>query len=497
MPNPLRAWFRSGADARLQAIDASHAVIEFALDGTILHANPNFLSVMDYALEEIRGRHHAIFVDPIEAEGDAYRRFWQALATGSHQTSEFRRLAKHRREVWIQASYCPVLDRAGRPVRVVKFATDITGRKLLAADHAGQIAAINRSQAVIEFRPDGTVLTANTQFLDALGYMLREVQDQHHRMFVAPAEAAQPEYERFWASLRRGEFQAAEYRRIGKGGREVWIEATYNPILDPSGRPWKIVKYATDVTAKVKDRMRRAETGRSVDGAIGRFSTAVSTTSSRAAASAAASREAAANVQAVAAGAEELAASVAEITRQILGASRATSAAKDEVQRAGTTVNDLVGAAERIGDIIKLITDIAGQTNLLALNATIEASRAGEAGRGFAVVAGEVKALAGQTARATDDIAQQIGGIRRAVENVVAAIGFIARTIDSIDGIAGSIASAVEQQSMVTRDVSASMQAVAAAVDGVRIGLEDVAGAVSDAEAQTRHISDATKALVA
>lgn len=490
-------WLRSGAQGRLQAVCHSHAVIEFALDGTILDANPAFLEAMDYRLEEIRGRHHAIFLDPGAAEREEYRQFWKALAAGQHQTSEFRRLAKGGREVWIQASYCPVLGRGGAPERVVKFATDITARKLLAADHAGQIAAINRSQAVIEFRPDGVVLTANDLFLGAMGYRLEEVQGQHHRIFVDPAEAARPDYAAFWEALRRGEFQAGEYRRLGKGGREVWIEATYNPILDPAGRPWKIVKYATDVTAKARDRLRRAEIGQTVDTALTQFSAAVARTNAQASGAAAASREVSTNVQAVAAGAEELAVSVAEITRQVVETSRATTAAKEEVQRANGMVQDLVGAAGRIGDIIKLITDIAGQTNLLALNATIEASRAGDAGRGFAVVAGEVKGLAGQTAKATDEIARQIGGVRSAVVNVVSAIGSISDAIASLDGIAAAIASAVEEQSVVTQDVSANMQAVAATVDGVRAGLEEVADAVADAEAQTKRIGEASKALAA
>ncbi len=495
--NFAQRWRRPGADARLRAVYESHAVIEFALDGTILDANRNFLDAMGYTLEEVRGRHHAMFLEEGAAEQEGYRRFWKALAAGRHQTSEFRRLAKGRREVWIQASYCPVLGRGGRPDRVVKFATDITGRKLEAADDAGQIAAINRSQAVIEFQLDGIVLAANALFLDAMGYALAEVRGQHHRMFVDPAEAASPDYERFWAALRRGEFQAAEYRRLGKGGREVWIEATYNPVLDPSGRPWKVVKYATDVTAKVRERVRRAEIGQGVEAELRCFSAAAAATTERAAGAARASREATANVQAVAAGTEELALSVAEITRQVVQASRATAAAKQEASQAGAIVQDLVGAAGRIGDIIKLITDIAGQTNLLALNATIEASRAGEAGRGFAVVAGEVKGLAGQTARATEEIARQIGGVRDAVGKVVNAIGSIAQAIASLDGIAAAIAAAAEQQSAVTEGVSANMRTVAETVDGVRAGLEDVAGAVAEAEARTRQIGAASKALAA
>ena len=216
---------RAAAEARsrIDAINRSQAVIEFETDGTIVDANDNFLAAMGYTLDEIVGRHHCMFVDPVEAQSDRYRAFWQSLARGQFQADEFRRFAKGGREVWIQASYNPILDRAGKPVRVIKFATDITAQKLRAADHAAQIAAIHRVQAVIEFTLEGTVLRANENFLTTLGYGIEEIAGKHHAMFCDPDYARSRDYSDFWTRLRKGEFVAGEFERRAKGGEPIWI----------------------------------------------------------------------------------------------------------------------------------------------------------------------------------------------------------------------------------------------------------------------------------
>src|SRR5215475_3414083 len=238
------------AEAMASAISRSQAVIEFKLDGTIVTANDNFLGAMGYTLAEIAGKHHSMFVAPGERDSAAYREFWARLNRGEYQVAEYKRIAKGGREVWIQASYNPILDRSGRPVGVVKFATDITAQKIRSMEHAGQIAAIGRSQAVIAFNLDGTIATANDNFLKAMGYSLAEVQGKHHSMFVEPSERDGAAYREFWARLNRGEYQAGEFKRIAKGGREIWILATYNPIVDEKGRPFAVVKFATDVTER-------------------------------------------------------------------------------------------------------------------------------------------------------------------------------------------------------------------------------------------------------
>jgi methyl-accepting chemotaxis protein len=237
---------------QLAAIGKSQAVIEFELDGKIRTANENFLTTVGYSLEEIRGQHHSMFVDPVYRSSSEYRLFWEKLGRGEYDAGQYKRIGKGGKEVWIQASYNPILDMHGKPFKVVKYATDITAQKMQAADFSGQLAAIGKAQAVIEFSMDGKILTANENFLSTLGYSLNEIRGQHHSMFAEPNYRTSNEYRQFWEKLGRGEYDAGQYKRIGKGGKEVWIQASYNPILDMNGKPFKVVKYATDVTAQVR-----------------------------------------------------------------------------------------------------------------------------------------------------------------------------------------------------------------------------------------------------
>jgi methyl-accepting chemotaxis protein len=236
---------------QIAAIGKVQAVIEFSLDGKVLDANHNFLDALGYSIGEIKGQHHSMFVDPAYRSSTEYRLFWDKLGRGEFDAGQYKRIGKGGREVWIQASYNPILDAEGKPFKVVKYATDITADMLRQADYSGQLAAIGKAQAVIEFTLDGKVLEANQNFLDALGYTLGEIKGQHHSMFVDAAHRSSTEYRQFWEKLGRGEFDAGQYKRIGKGGREVWIQASYNPIMDMNGKPFKVVKYATETTAQV------------------------------------------------------------------------------------------------------------------------------------------------------------------------------------------------------------------------------------------------------
>ncbi|MFM7347544.1 MAG: PAS domain-containing protein [Tagaea sp.] len=240
---------------KLAALDKSQATIEFAPDGTILDANANFLAAMGYARAEIVGKHHRIFVDPADAAASAYREFWAKLAAGEFSQGEYRRKRKDGADIWIQASYNPLIGSDGKVYKVVKYASDVTARKLHDADFEGQVAAIRRSQAVIEFDLDGTIRDANDNFLAVMGYARAEIVGQRHAMFAEPGVAQSAEYREFWASLGRGEFKSGEFKRVAKGGREVWIHATYNPIRDMAGKPFKVVKYAVDTTAQVQARV--------------------------------------------------------------------------------------------------------------------------------------------------------------------------------------------------------------------------------------------------
>ena len=484
--------FTSRRSAALAGVLNAHATVTFTLDGSIQDANAAFLDLTGHSAEELVGRKHQTLVGSNDLE---QQRLWAALQSGQPQHGEFRCVTKRGEALCLQSSYCPVLGAGGKVERVILLATDVTVRRLQAMDHAGQVQAIRRSQSVITFSLDGIILEANANFLQAMGYGLAETTGQHHRIFMDPVEAAAPEYAGFWAGLGQGEFMAGKFRRLAKGGREVWVEATYNPILDDTGKPLRVVKYATNITAAVQRRVARSELTRAVDRDLGEVDAAMTRTTQCASSAVMTSRETAMSVQAVAAGAEELAASVHEISRRIAEASRSTTAATGEADRATRMVTELVTAAEKITQVVRLITDIAGQTNLLALNATIEAARAGDAGKGFAVVASEVKGLAGQTARATEEIAAQVGQVQNAVEGAVAAIASITAAIAQIDHITSEIAVAVEEQSSVTRDMSANMQSAAGAVESVNRTLEDIATAAANAERITRSAAENTRRL--
>ncbi|MEZ5839927.1 MAG: PAS domain-containing methyl-accepting chemotaxis protein [Hyphomicrobiales bacterium] len=481
--------------AKLDAIGRSQALIEFMPDGTIVTANDNFLSAMGYSLDEIRGKHHSMFVEASYRASPEYAAFWKALGRGEYQADEFRRFGKGGKEIWIQASYNPVFDRAGKTVRVIKIATDITTVKQRNAVFEGQVNAINKSQAVIHFDLDGTILDANDNFLAALGYALNEIRGKHHSMFVEPGYAASGEYRAFWEALRAGTFQAGEYLRHGKGGKAIWIQATYNPIFDAAGRPFKVVKFATDITAQVTERKRREEVQREIDSDLVEVVGAVNEANNRASTAASASVEASANVQTVAAAAEELVASIGEISRQVTQAADIANKAVQQATSSGSIINGLSEDAQSIGDVIQLIDSIANQTNLLALNATIEAARAGEAGKGFAVVASEVKNLASQTTKATEDISSRILSVQESTANAVSAIDMIKDIINQISDISAGIAAAIEEQSAVTRDISDNMQTASRGVGTINENVQAISDSTQQIDVAARKVREASRSI--
>jgi methyl-accepting chemotaxis protein len=485
--------------SQIAAINRSQAVIEFTPDGKIVHANANFLAVLDYSLDEIKGQHHSMFVDPVYRQSADYRMFWEKLGRGEFVSSQFKRIGKGGKEVWIQASYNPLFDRSGTVVGVIKFATDVTVDKLRNSDFEGQIAAINKAQAVIEFNLDGTVISANENFCRVLGYEASEIKGQHHSMFVDAHYRQSPEYRMFWEKLGRGEFDAAQYKRIGKGGREVWIQASYNPILDANGKPFKVVKFASDITAmrlaveqtrevietaKARDLMPRipmqGKTGeleilcggvnelldmvcevmreiksssREVASASVEISSATTDLSQR-------TEEQAASLEETSASMEEFSVTVKKNAENARHANELTRNTGEVADRGGKVVADAVAAMTRIedssrkiSDIISVIDEIARQTNLLALNAAVEAARAGEAGRGFAVVASEVRSLAQRSSQAAKDIKDLITNSSSQVQDGVqlvnragASLHEILGSIKQVTDIVSDIATASSEQ---------------------------------------------------
>ena len=492
-------------EGQIEAVGKAQAVIEFNLDGTIITANDNFLNALGYTLEEVQGQHHRMFVEDSFRTSVEYRQFWEALKRGEYQTGEYKRIGKGGKEVWIQASYNPILDLNGNPVKVVKYATDVTEQKLRNADFEGQIEAVGKAQAVIEFNLDGTIIAANDNFLNALGYTLGEVQGQHHRMFVEESFRASVEYRQFWEALNRGEYQAGEYKRIGKGGKEVWIQASYNPILDLNGNPFKVVKYATDVT---EQKRRNNEFERQIQeftqqlGSSSEELTTVSEqmasnaeeTSTQAGVVSAASEQVTKNVQVVATGTEEMSASIREIAKSSNEAARVAKQAVGVADSANSTISELGDASVEIGKVIKVITSIAQQTNLLALNATIEAARAGEAGKGFAVVANEVKELAKQTAQATEDISQKIEAIQTGSKGAVEAIGEVSTIINQINDISNTIASSVEEQTATTNEIGRNVGEASRSSSEIA---QNISGVAAAADSTTQGAGDSLKAAKA
>nr|WP_276616960.1 PAS domain-containing methyl-accepting chemotaxis protein [Pseudomonas syringae] len=376
-----------GLKGLTSALEKSMAVVELGLDGKILRANDNFLAAMGYRAEELATKTHRDFCEPEMLRSREYADLWASLKAGKFISGTFKRVGKNGHSVWLEASYNPVRDAQGNVVKVVKYALDVTTRVMLENETSSKLAAVDRAMAICEFEPNGNVITANNNFLNVMGYALAEIKGKHHRSFCEPTLVNSPEYTEFWRKLNHGEFIGDQFKRIGKQGRVVWLEATYNPVFDVDGKLYKIVKFASDITQRVEKQEADAH------GASRAYHISAET--------------------------EKVA---EQGTLVIQETAREMRQISENIGASAKLVSQLGDRSEQITAIVNTIRGIADQTNLLALNAAIEAARAGDQGRGFAVVADEVRQLAGRTSGSTTEIAEMIGKILAETREAVASM---------------------------------------------------------------------------
>ncbi|MBA4798943.1 MAG: PAS domain-containing methyl-accepting chemotaxis protein [Rhizobiales bacterium] len=525
----------------MRALSNAQAMIWFKPDGTILDANDNFLKTLGYRLDEIVGKHHRIFCEEAIRSAPEYQRFWSDLAAGKTQSGQFRRQSKASEDVWIEATYTPVFH-GGRVVRILKIASDITHTKIVALHDNNRLRAIDQSQAIIEFEPDGTIVEVNDNFLKAMGYDRSEVIGQHHRMFCDPMYRETSEYEQFWENLRAGQFTASNFLRFGKGGREVWIQAAYTPVYNSRGKVYRVIKVATDISGRMhavkiigaaikrlaegdltvrltdpldsvleKTRVDVNIAAEALDKTLSSIVHAVEALSANATVINDVANGIATNGERQAATVEETAAAIDEITTTIKDTTKRTQATMQlvgdmrsnaegsglVVKQATSAMDEIASSSKEIENIIGVIDEIAFQTNLLALNAGVEAARAGEAGKGFAVVAQEVRELAQRSASAAKDIKGLIAKASGAVQHGVSLVDKTGQALQSIVNQVQEIDGNVDAIAVAAREQAQGIGEINGAINTLDKVTQQSAATVEEASATAAALAESARELYA
>lgn len=535
------------AQSRLDALDRSQARIEFDLDGTIRYANDNFLKTVGYRREEVLGQHHRMFLFPADREAAAYREFWKDLSEGQFKSGEFRRTGKDGQEIWLQATYNPIFNTRGQPTGVVKLASDITDAKNDSLLAESRLRALDLSQAIIGFGPDGTIRSANANFLSAVGYTMEEILGRHHSMFMPDGEGDTAEYRQFWDDLRAGQVKSGEFRRVAKGGGELWLQAAYNPIVDGTGKVIAVEKFAYDITptkhailvfgeaisrlaandlsVRITEDVPREFTAlkQQFNDAVGALSTvlegiseradrirsdttqidsAATDLSTRTERQAATLEETAAALDQVAASVRNAARSAEEASKTSISAEESTTSGMETVRRAVEAMNEIARSSAEVSKITDVIDGLAFQTNLLALNAGVEAARAGETGRGFAVVASEVRQLAQRSSEASQEIAALIRTTSSQVEGGVKLVGEsggaleqIAEFVREIRDQVANLATAAQEQSNGLDDINTAATELDKVTQQNAAMFEETTAATQSLAREVEELSDSTRAF--